>query len=187
MLLRAFGLFLIGALAVWIGWTAFSYDQHWQPTPQILGGSGFEGNPQLPAGEIREQLDRARARVSDINERGRWFILGGDICSWLSFACTAAVTLVAGWFGHSAAAPGRAPDTAGLPPRTARTIGLLAGLAAVLTAGGSIASERGHTQYDRAKQAQASINVSVKAIGDAKTAEEARAALDDLKLKIEQL
>jgi hypothetical protein len=50
-----------------------------------------------------------------------------------------------------------------------------------------MASDRGHTLYDHAKQAQASINVSVKAIGDATTADEARAALDDLKLKIEQL
>jgi hypothetical protein len=186
MFLRAIGLLLLAGLAVWIVWSVSPY-HHWQAVPQILGGSGFEGNAQLPAIEIREQLDRARTRVTEINQRGRWFVLAGDICTWLSFACTAAVTLIAGWFGRTAKPPGRAPDTAGLPPRTARTVGLLAGLAAVLTAGGSMASERGHTQYDRAKQAQASINVSVKTIGDSKTVEDARAALDDLKLKIEQL
>jgi len=186
MLLRAIGLFLLAALAVWIASSVVSYD-HWPPAPQILGGSGFEGNLQLPAEEIREQVDRARARVTEINQKGRWFILAGDICTWLSFACTAAVTLVAGWFGRTADIPGATPSTAGLPPRTVRSIGLLAGLAAVLTAGGSMASDRGHAQFDQAKQAQASINVTVKAIGDAQTADDARAALDELKLKIEQL
>lgn len=175
-LLRAFGLLLVAALAVWVGWSLSHY-QGWPPTPEILGsGSAFEGNAQLPAAEIRASVDQARARVGEINQTGRWLTFAGNICVWLSFACTSAVTLVAAWFGRSPGTGGAAPNTSGLSPGATRTIGLLAGPAAVLTAGGTMATERGHTQFDQAKQAQAMVNAGVKAISDAKTIAAARPA-----------
>jgi hypothetical protein len=66
-------------------------------------------------------------------------------------------------------------------------MGLLAALAAVLTASGSMAANSGHTSYDRATQAQTAINQATKSILDAKTEREARDALDDLKIKLDRL
>jgi hypothetical protein len=50
-----------------------------------------------------------------------------------------------------------------------------------------MATDRGHTQFDNAKQAQALVNQSVKDVSEAKTPGEARGVLDGLKLKIDQL
>jgi hypothetical protein len=184
--LRSLGPILLVILVAWVAWSLMNY-QHWRPPPDILGvGNGFVGSDQLSAEEIRTTVDAARARVIEINQTGRWLLFGGDICVWLSFACTAAITLIAGWFGRAPAA-GVSPDTARLSPGPTRIIGVLAALAAVLTGAGTMATDRGHNQYDRARQAQTEVNVAVKAINDSTSADEARSALDSLKLKVGQL
>jgi len=185
--LRLLGTGLAVALIVWVVASIAQYD-HWRPAPEILGlGNAFEGNAQLPKEEITKGIDQARARMIEINQRGRWFSLAGDICAWLAFGCTAAVTLIAGWFGRTPATGNATPNTTGLPVSATRTIGLLAGLAAVLTAGGTMATNRGHDQYDKAKQVQALTNQATKAVLEAKTAQDALTVLDDLKLKTDQL
>jgi hypothetical protein len=67
---RGLGLVLIVLLVGWIGWSLSDY-QHWRKSPEILGlGSGFSGNAQLPAEEIRSSIDAARTRVTEINQAG---------------------------------------------------------------------------------------------------------------------
>jgi hypothetical protein len=185
--LRLLGTCLAAALIVWIVGSIAQYD-HWRPAPEILGlGNAFEGSAQLPKEEITKNIDHARARMIEINQRGRWFSLSGDICAWFAFACTAGVTLIAGWFGRGPGTGNAAPNTAGLPVGATRTIGLLAGLAAVLTAGGTMATNRGHDQYDKAKQVQTLTNQATKAVLEAKTGQDAQTVLDDLRLKTDQL
>jgi hypothetical protein len=188
--MRALRILSVGLSVIFVVWTVefvLTYN-HWREPPEVLGtGNAFEGNTQLPATEIKKAVDEARSRMIEINQRGRWFTLAGDISAWLTFGCTSAVTLIAGWLGRSPGAGGAAPDTGGLPPGPTRAISLLAASAAVLTAGGTMATDRGHTQFDNAKQAQALVNQSVKDVSEAKTADEARAVLDGLKLKIDQL
>jgi hypothetical protein len=121
-------------------------------------------------------------RITEVNQRGRWFSVAADICTWLSFDTTAAITLLAGWFGRSPPqGGGGVPNTSGLPPGRTRAIGVLAALAAILTAGGGLAADRGHKIYDEVASAQALVNRSVKDIQDAKTEADAGAVLDDLK------
>jgi hypothetical protein len=183
---RIFGGLLVLALLFWCARELLTYS-HWKPDPAVLGlGNAFEGSPQLPKETIVAAVDAARARMHTLSEQGRWFALAGDVCAWLSFACTAAVTLIAGWFGRSAAA-GATPDTAGLPGGATRAVGLLAGLAAVLTAGGSLATNHAHDRFETATQAQGFINQSTKDIQGAKDPVEAQTVLDSLALKIGQL
>ena len=122
-----------------------------------------------------------------VNGRGRWFSVLGDASSWLTFACTAAITLIAGFYGRAPANGGASPNATGLPPRATRIIAFLAALGAVLTAGSSLATNRGHDDYDRADKAQTLINQAVKAVQDAPTERRTRDALDDMELKIARL
>jgi hypothetical protein len=184
---RILGGLLVLALIVWCA-LALTSGTGWRPDPEVLGlGNAFEGTDQLPKATILAAVDDARGRMLALNGQGRWFSLAGEICLWLSFACTAGVTLIAGWFGRSAPAGGVAPDTSGLPTGATRAVGLLAGLAAVLTAGGSLAANHSHDRYDSATKAQAIINQSTKDLQGARDATTAQAVLDNLALKIGQL
>lgn len=188
--MRGLRILSIVIVAIFLAWTvifALTYD-HWRPPPEVLGAANaFQGNTQLPAEEITKAVDEARTRMIEINQHGRWFTLVGDVSVWFAFGCTAAVTLIAGWLGRSPPTGLTAPDTGGLPPRPTRAVSLLAALAAVLTAGGTLATDRGHSLFDKAKLAQAFVNQSIKAVSEAPTAGEARAVLDDLKIKTDQL
>jgi len=185
--LRWLGGILVVGLIAWIVAQAVDY-RAWRPAPQIVEvGSAFAGTTQLPKEEIERQIAAARDRMIEINSRGRWFSLAGDVASWLAFACTAAITLIAGYAGRAPAPAGTAPDVSGLPQKQARAIGLLAALSAVLTAGGSMAASRGHDAYDRATQAQSAINQATSSIIGAKTEREARDGLYELKLKLDRL
>ena len=64
---------------------------------------------------------------------------------------------------------------------------MTAAVAAVLTAGGTMAINKGHDAYERATRAQTVINQTIKGVADAKTEADARDALDTLRLKIDQL
>lgn len=101
-----------------------------------------------------------------------------SICGWLAFACTALITIVAGYFGKRLATDPAAPtSTDGLPQGPTRTIALLAALATVLTAGGNLAINRGHDDYAKADSARATINQSVGNLAVAKDEREARDVL----------
>jgi len=185
--IRIMGLLLLALATIWVIGSIVTYD-HWKPDPAVLGiGNAFQGTAQLPKEEIEKQIGIARDRMIEVNDRGRWLSLAGDIGVWLSFICTALITLIAGYFGRVPGAGGTLPNTGGLPPKPTRAIGLFAALAAVLTAGGTMATNRGHDAYDRADQARTLINQATKAILDAQTEREAHDALDALKLKIDRL
>jgi hypothetical protein len=181
------GIFAL-ALGAWVV-TTITFYAPVRLTPSALTiGSAFEGTAQLPKEEMTRHLDKARARMLAINEHGEEFSVAGDVCGWLAFACTALITIMAGYFGRPPATdPGAPVNTGGLPPGPTRTVALLAAFAAVLTAGGNLAINRGHDDYAKADRARAIINQTVANLATAKDEREARDVLDNLDLQIERL
>lgn len=183
-ILRAFGVLLVVGLVAWIG-AVFLLQIGRHPAPEVLGlGSGFEGNLQLPAETIIAALEAARQKMLAINEWGSTLRLGGDIVGWLSFAATAAITLIVGFYGRAPASDGAQVNAEGLPARSVRAIGFLAALAAVLTAFGSLAASRSQDYFKRADELRDQIvQARAQILDPALSAAGAQAVLDDLALK----
>lgn len=177
---RLVGFFLLILLLAWIASAVF-FQTGYQKPPAFLGlGSAFEGSLQLPAEKITAAFEAARSRMLAVNERGTQFRIVGDVAGWLSFAATAAITLIVGFYGRPVPAAGTAPDTQGLPARSVRLIGVLAALAAILTGFGNLASVKSGDYYKRADAIRDLIVRSRAEVIDARTAEAARAVLDEL-------
>lgn len=180
---RVVGAILVVGLVAWlVSSLAFPLGKH--HTPEVLGlGDAFSGSSPLPAETIKTALEGARDRMLAVNATGNTLHLGGEIANWLSFAATAAITLIIGFYGRPPAAGGVAPNTEGLPGRAVRFVGFLAALAAVLTALGSLSIAKAQDQY---KSADAIRDLLVQAraqVIDAKTSDDAQAVLDNLALK----
>jgi len=181
---RVVGILLFGLLVAWVVAVVFFHVGQ-RPAPAVLGlGSAFEGNLQLPADKIAKAFAGARERMLGVNIAGSHLKLAGTIGAWLSFAATAAITLIIGFLGRPLPAPTGSVDTGGLPTSTARTIGLLAAAAAVLTAFSSLATAKADESFKHADALRDTIVQSRKAVIDAKSADEAQAVLDDLALKM---
>ena len=103
----------------------------------------------MPVEKIRTAFEAARSRMLAVNGYGTTFRVVGDIAGWLSFAATAAITLIVGFYGRPVPSAGAAPDTQGLPARSVRLIGVLAALAAILTGFGNLASVKSGDYYKR--------------------------------------
>jgi hypothetical protein len=187
---KTLGFALFGLLAIWIGYTIAAGGLA-RPTLPILGiGSGFEGNLPLPKSEIEAALDAARKTVFTSADRGYAFRVGSRVAAWLAFLATAAITLVAGWYGQAPNIPvgagQAAADTSGLPRRSARLVTLLAALAAVLTAGGGLATQEAETLSAWARDRQRDVVEARTKVISAPNAADARTILDDLALKLKQ-
>jgi hypothetical protein len=177
-------------LLLFVGWLGFSISRYpvFRPAPTTLQSSnGFEGNTLLPASESQPHLDHARSRMLAINAHGQVFSLIDNIMAWASFLSTAAVTLILGYFGRRAPGAGAAANRSGLPQRSARLIGVLAALAAVLTAAGAMAKNQSRDDYRKADSARDYINAAVSDLAGSKSQQEARDALDQLDLEIGRL
>jgi hypothetical protein len=175
---------LVIALFIWIGVVLF-LQLGYQATPTFAGfGSAFEGSLQLPAETIAAAFDAARLRMLDVNGYGTTLRLTGDIAGWLSFAATAAITLIVGFYGRSPPAAGAAPNIEGLPVISIRVIGCLAALAAILTAFGNIAAAKSGEYYKRADTIRDLIMRARVEVINASTPEAAQSVLDDLSLQI---
>jgi hypothetical protein len=95
---------LAGWIVYWFGTPALRH-----PTLQVIElGNGFEGNLQLPAETVETAFSQARDHMLAVNKKGTMFELTGEIIEWLSFAATAAITLIVGFHGRQPAAPGGA-------------------------------------------------------------------------------
>ena len=116
VILRIAGLILVLGLIGWIGVVlVFQIGRH--PAPEVLGlGSGFEGNLQLPAETIKSVFETVRLKMLATNDWGSSLRLGGDIAGWLSFAATAAITLIVGFYGRASASPTRPPTLKDFQP-----------------------------------------------------------------------
>jgi hypothetical protein len=181
---RTIGVLLLLGLVAWVI-AAAVWRLGYQAPPRVLGiGNAFEGNLQLPAEKITAAFEAARMRMLDVNSWGTWLRLAGDFGGWLSFAATAAITLIVGFYGRAPGAAGAVPNTEGLPGRSVRMIGLLAALAAVLTACSNMASAKSGDYYKRADTMRDIIVRSRAEVIDAKTAEAAQAVLDNLALQM---
>ena len=141
----------------------------------------------MPASEVQPHIDRARSKMLAVNGHGQAFSLADNIASWLSFLSTATVTLILGYFGRRAPPDGAGADLSGLPLKMARGIGVLAALAAVLTAAGALAKNQARDDYQKADSARNYINAAVSDLAGAKSEREARDALDQLDLQIGRL
>jgi hypothetical protein len=182
--LRVIGLFLAVALIAWIAISMLA-PVGYHADPNILGlGSAFEGNLQLSSEKITEVFEEARKQMVEVNSRGSWLRTVGDVAGWLSFAATASITLIAGFYGRAPGANGAATDTSGLPARSVRMIAFLAALAAVLTAFGSLAIAKSQDYFKKADEVRDLIVHNRAEIIDAKTPDAAQAILDDLVLQI---
>jgi hypothetical protein len=180
---RILGMLLIVGLVAWlfVG-TNFPIGHH--ATPAVLGlGSAFEGNLQLPSEKITGVFDVARRHMLEVNTFGSNLRLAGDIAGWLSFAATAVITLIVGFFGRTLSSAGNTPNTEGLPTSSVRMIGFLAALAAVLTAFGNLSIAKSQDYFKRADETRDLIVHARAQVIDAKSADEAQAILDDLALK----
>ncbi|MER2266110.1 hypothetical protein [Methylobacterium oxalidis] len=181
--MRVLGVALVLGLLAWIV-TNFVAPVGRPPAPDVIGlGSAFEGNLQLPAEKIASAFSAARERMLDINGWGARLRLAGDIASWLSFAATAAITLIVGFHGRAPAASGGPASTDGLPGRSVRLIGFLAALAAVLTAFGNLSIVKSQDYFKRADEMRDLIVRDRAQVIDAPNADAAQAILDDLALK----
>ena len=180
---RVIGVLLVVGLLAWLAVAALApLGDH--PPPDVLGlGSAFEGNLQLPAETIKSHFDAARQQMLGVNGWGRTLRVAGDLSGWLSFAATAAITLIVGFFGRTPPVAGAIPDTNGLPSRSVRLIGFLAAIAAILNAAGSLSIAKSQDYFKRADEIRDLMVQDRAQVVDAKTAETAQAALDDLDTK----
>jgi hypothetical protein len=171
-------------LLAWIGLSVTRPALHDEPALPAI--TAFEGATQLPAAEIVDVLQHARTRMFSLNRQGRYFAIGGEIGSWVAFVCTGCITVILGWYRRPPRADAQL-DLAGLSRRVARTIGVLAALGAVLTAGSSLAVNHAHQRYKQADTARKLLLEAQRAVADAKTADEARDVLGHLQLEIGRL
>ena len=180
-------LFLLVLFLAWLGFSVAHYSIL-RPAPSIVQSSnGFEGSSLLPASEIEPHIEHARSKMLAVNAHGQTFSLADNLASWLSFLSTAMVTLILGYFGRRVPADGAGADLSGLPLKMARVIGVLAALAAVLTAAGALAKNQARDDYQKADAARNYINATVSDLAGAKSEREARDALDQLDLQIGRL
>jgi hypothetical protein len=181
---RILGVLLFVGLLVWIV-SSVSLQFGYRQSPGFLGlGSAFEGSLQLPAEKITAAFELARTRMLEVNSWGDRLRLAGDLAGWLSFAATAAITLIIGFYGRSPPPAGGTASTDGLPSSSLRAIGFLAALAAVLTASGNISIAKSGEYYKRADTIRDLVVRTRVEVIDAKTQEAAQAALDNLALQI---
>ena len=188
---RTIGVVLLGLLAVWIGYTAVSGELNRPSVPSAGIDSAFEGDLALPKAEINSKLNDARDRVLSVMDKAYSFRIASRVTAWFAFFATAAITLVAGWYGQmpSVPSPGNASaaaTAAGLPQRAARAVTLLASLAAVLTAGGGLATQEAESLATEAQARQRELIDARKQILVAPNADAARTILDDLALHLRQ-
>jgi hypothetical protein len=183
---------IVGWLLVigFVAWLSFSLSRYpiGRRAPNVLAASsGFEGTAPLRDSETKPHFDHARTKMLAVNSHGQAFSMADNLASWAGFLATAAVTMILGYFGRRAPAAGEPADTSGLSFRAGRLIGVLAALAAVLTAGGALARNQARDDYEKADKVRDLINATTTDLRSAKSEAEAHAVLDKLDLEIGRL
>jgi hypothetical protein len=182
------GVFLFVALVAWIVFSVTTGGLLY-PKVSLLGlGNSFEGNLALPKEKIDAAFEAYRVRVLSTAERASYFKLGGEVASWMAFFATAAITLIAGWYGQAPAnaTGGGTSAASGLPPKAMRLVAMLAALSAVLTATGGLASQQGQSLNSWARDRQHDFIRARNDVVAAKTSQDAQTVLDDLELSLRQ-
>jgi hypothetical protein len=182
--LKSGGVLLLIVLVAWIGLTVFGPFGERRAAPRVLPvGSAFEGNVQLPRKEIDRQFTAAASRMNTKYDSSETYRTWSEVIDWVSFLCTALITLLAGYFGIQAQS-GSPPDikaiAAGRSAGFARTVGLLAALAAVSTGAGARIKTYSEESYKKATEMRDSLTGLRKNVLEAKDAESARAVLDSV-------
>ncbi len=184
--IKLLGFALLITLAAWIGLSVSGQLAGPRLAPRILPvGSAFEGSVQLPKEDIDREFNAASARMDKTYQRSEAYRTASEIVDWCSFLCTALITLLAGYFGVQMQSAGSTPDVktivAGRSAGFARTVGLLAGLAAVMTGASSRAKTYSEESYKSATEMRDTLATLRKNILDAKDAPTARSFLDSVK------
>jgi hypothetical protein len=157
------------------------------PAPVDLGiDRGFSGDLMLSKAQIESALSQARTTMLADHQTGLRLKWGGDLSALLAFLATSAVTLILGWWGRAprAGEPDPATSPPSVPLRAARWIGFLAAIAAVATGFGHFAAESAQTHFSSADRLRDQLDQTRKDVVTARSAEEARAALDKLATQI---
>lgn len=179
------------------------------PAFALGGGAGYAGVLPIPETALAAAMDAATAAAQKLSEAGRNWKLASTIFGWTSFACSAAITLLAGLRGHledkavagaagemvkqdqTAASTARGTaskaELAEAARRRLRLVGLLAAAASVGTAAAAKADDSARERYARSDEVLAAAANARKDVFAAKTAEEADRILADLKAKVIQL
>jgi hypothetical protein len=111
-LFRIIGVLLVVVLLAWLA-AAMLVPLGDHLTLSVLGlGNAFEGNLQLPSESINSHFEAARQRMIAVNIWGTKLRLVGDLSGLLSFAATASITLIVGFFGRR---PAPLPMPMGFP------------------------------------------------------------------------
>jgi hypothetical protein len=182
---RYFGIAMIaGFLGLIIFAQQFSYRLQQLPPVDLVG---FDKPLLVPKADYDAALSYAHDRSIELNGQGRWFARLGSYITWASFLCTSSITLILGYFGRGTPAPGQSPDTAGLGPGIAKTVGLLAAAGAVLIAGGSLVKDSAQDFYTSSDKAVALIRQAHADFGAAETAREQQDVLAELRRQVERL
>lgn len=167
----------IGSLSIWTS------TRH-REAPEILGiGQGFTGNDQLPADKVRSTFMAARNEMLDVNTTGVWLHGLAIVLAFASFLVTTLLSMLAAakaWGKKDANAPG-------LDHQTTKAVSILAALAAGFTAGGNALVARSQDYFKRADAIHDYVVHAQAQVKDAKTADEAQAVLDDVKMNVPRL
>jgi len=206
-ILKFLGLLFCCVLILWVA------DRLWfgifRPEPATLGfGDAFNTTLKISVEKFTAAIDAAQQTMARKNHDGNWLYLGQNVADWISFGCTALITLIAGYYGRTTtlgnpvigpatanatsgppADPPAAPNPAATvaPRQPARnivpTIGVVAALASVCTGLSSKLGANAQNDYKRADQIRALINSSRKELQDpATTSDRAAQILSDLEV-----
>jgi hypothetical protein len=189
-ILKLLGLLFCCVLILWVA------DRLWvgifRPEPAILGfGDAFNTSLKIPVEKFTAAIDAAQQTMAQKNHNGNWLYLGQNVADWISFGCTALITLIAGYYGRTTTLGNPAATanvTSGQPADPATTanpaatiaprqparnivpmIGVVAALASVCTGLSSKLGADAQNDYKRADQIRALINSSRKELQEPTT------------------
>lgn len=149
-------------------------------------GHGFDGDSKLPREKIQAALEEARDSMRSRVKTSQ--ILGNVqiVLQWAGFFLGAVVTVIAGYHWQTTAEDMKLTElkkALGRNAKSMRYMGVMSGLAAVLTVAAAKTGDAATTFYERAKETQGRLNAATSDLQNAKDAEEAQAVLDDLAVR----
>jgi hypothetical protein len=182
---------LLIILAAWVITYLGAHGMEHRPVPTVPSPVRAVGpKPLLPEKRTAEVFQAARERVKSDNVTGNRFALVAQVSSWLSFLLTAAITLMAGYYGRTVQA-GAAPEAAvnalqAQSTRTVRLVGALAALAAIFTGLANRAEAEDSRRYKLGDDLLAAVQQARADIESATTEAAAQKALEELENKAQR-
>ena len=174
------------------------------PPPRDVGkvAAFSAGQHRIAAEQVNRTSACARDALFAKHKAGNTWTWYGGLAHWVGVAVTAALTLIAGWYGLNPPGPGAQPAGPSVPANAAVNnlpapvlapapaavgaagrfgfIGLLAAAATVCSFVGGELSRAAQGRYAESKQIQAAIDTAAAAIDKAASATDEQRVLDEL-------